>query len=93
MLSHGKFRSQVYQKCQTIGDFVRSLEVRINGFSDSTKKLVRDEHPLKKEVSETYESMKEAWSSCLEYSEQQLAAILAHDNYYKSMKVMHDQVS
>lgn len=84
---------KVYQKCQTIGDFVKSLEGRIKGYGESSHKLVREQHPLRKEVSETHEAMMEAWKSCLEFSEHQLAAILSHDNYYKSMKVMHDQVN
>ena len=84
---------KVYQKCQTIGDFVKSLDGRIKGYGESAHKLIREQHPLRKEVAETHESMLEAWNSCLEYSEQQLAAILNHDNYFKSMKVMHDQVN
>ena len=83
---------KVYQKCQTIGDFVKSLEGRIKGYGESAHKLDREQHPLHKEVSETHEAMMEAWKSCLEFSEHQLAAILSHDNYYKSMKVMLDQV-
>ena len=68
------------------------MEGRIKSYGDSSQKLIRDQHPLRKEVGETHEAMVESWKSCLEFSEHQLNAILAHDNYYKSMKVMRDQV-
>jgi len=75
--------SQAIQKCQTTGDFIRSLEDRILNYGTQTHQIVREQHPLSNEVRETHQTLVEAWTSCVKLNDEQLENIVKQENNIK----------
>lgn len=88
---NGASADKLYQKCVTIQDFIKSLEVKIEEFGRACANLKNDEHPMSCKVISTFETMRDDWHSCRQFSIEQLDLVTRHEDHIKSMKVIADQ--